>query len=177
MSEMERKTDGENLAKIAAKQDIGAKQLRNLYIMAKSREIPYIEASVKNQMVRLERSGYWPFGEEVLKILKKYENDKVALVDVLRYMNMLADYFRAEPLMNLRPKVDEFLRTKLRFYGYQGMSAFSVEQGSLKISVRLDNFRDDPRRLAQELAAELRSKLPETAGLNPRIWIELPYRR
>ena len=75
MNERELKEIGEKLAREAARSDVGSKQMRELYRIAKTRPTPYLEAHVQYQIARSKSSrrggprGFDNFGPVMLQVI------------------------------------------------------------------------------------------------------------
>ena len=180
MSEKELKELGEELAEAAAKADIGVKQLRDLYRIAKTRSIPFLEAYVKRQIPRARRrggpKGFDKFGPAMLDIIERFQEDKGGLQKVLEYANMLHDYIKMTMARGAgvgrewRDKLEPIVQNFCSGYGYWGLT-LEDDRGQLFCRVRLRKFRGDPRRLASDLYNEVVSHFPELTG-SIRFWIE-----
>jgi len=180
MSEKELKELGEELAEAAAKAGIGAKQLRGLYRIAKTRPIPFLEAFVMRQISRAGRRGgprgFDEFGPTMLGVIERFEENKGGLQKVLEYANMLHDYIKMTMVRGegggegWRERLDPIVGSFCSRFGYGGLM-LEEDRGQLVCRVRLRRFRGNPKQLAYDLYREVLSHYPDLTG-SIRFWIE-----
>jgi len=180
MSEKKLKELGEKLAKAAAKADVGAKQLRELFKISKTRPIPFLEAYVKRQISRAKSEGgpggFAKFGPEVLEVMELLEENKERLQKVLKYANMLYGYEKTKLEEEIiggggwREKLGPIVEEACARYGYVGLK-LEPERGRMLCRVMLRRFRGNPRQLSEELYQRVISHFPDLTG-GIRFWIE-----
>lgn len=163
------KEEGEELAKAAVENDIGSTPLRRLYEIAKSRSLVFLEAYVQQQIPRIK--GYPSFGPRVLDVLRRHGDNKREVIAVLKYANMLYDYHRLKPIIELQPKVEKVVKDKTRPYLFRGVE-IGQKREFFEVKVYLGNFRGDPRSYSREIAEHIRRVIPEMSGISFRVWIE-----
>jgi hypothetical protein len=161
------KREGEELAKLAVSCNIGAKQLRTLYETARTRDKPMLEAYVQYQIPRIR--GYQEFGEKMLQLIGSYE--KMQLVNILTYVNMLHDYYELKRWRDLEPRIAETIKRATSQFGYAGVE-IRMERDCLEVDVSLGSFHGSPRQLSEELVARIKQNIPETRSVNIRVWIK-----
>ncbi|MEM3736873.1 MAG: hypothetical protein QXJ75_02100 [Candidatus Bathyarchaeia archaeon] len=166
------KREGEDLAKLAVSCNIGAKQLRTLYDTARTRDKPMLEAYVQYQIPRI--SGYLEFGEKMLQLIGRYE--KMQVVTILQYANMLYDYYRLKRWKALEPIIGETIKRTTQQYGYIGVE-IRMERDTPEVFVMLRDFRGNPRQLAEELSARIKQNITEIRNIPVKIWIRTQVER
>lgn len=169
--EKELEKEGEELAKVAVESNLGAKQLRTIYTLTKTRPLPMVEAFIKHQIARV--SGTKAL-EMTLELLKKYD-DKASFSKVLMYANMLHDYYERQAAMMYRTVAEECAKRICEQRGckYLGVDLF-MERGRLEVRVRVSDYRGDPGFLASSIGQEISHRDPKFQG---KIWIEPVDRR
>ncbi|MCS7096805.1 MAG: hypothetical protein RMJ15_06835 [Nitrososphaerota archaeon] len=164
------KLEGEELAKIAVDSGMGAKQLRTIRKLVKTRPLAYVEAFVQMQIGRgvSGRAGFI----KVLELIRKYEDGKVFLEKVLTYAVMLYDYYEKEPTRRLESIGEPIVKRIVEGHGFVFNKATMRLQGRiLEINVKVDRFHGNPKALAMEIEKALRGK-EEFSNLNMKVWIE-----
>lgn len=185
MNEKELKEIGEKIAEAAARANVGAKQMRELYRITKTRSIPYLEAHIKRQIPRAGRRGgpigLDKFGPVMLEVIESFEEDKRGLQKVLEYANMLYEYIKMTLVMGeikdegLREKLIPIVRETCSRFGYEGIT-LQKERGRLICRIRLRRFSGNPADLASEIYQEVISRYPDLTQ-SIRFWIETRGRR
>jgi len=161
------------MAKIAASSGIGSKQIRQLLSRASTSSLDSLEAIVKYQISR-RIAGFREFGEPLLTLIEQHRQDKPFIVSVLRHVCLTTDYYREEKYRKLEPEIESIVRRATSDYGYQRMEV-STERG-LSLSVRLSNFRGNPRLLSDQIREQLVRNIPQLQETSLQVWIEMPRR-
>jgi len=173
LDERDLKRIGECLADSAARAGVGAKQLKELYRIVKTRPIPFLEAYIERQISR-SVGGFNAFGPDVLEVVKKLE-DKGDLQKAFMYMNMVYEYVRMKKGgmkegTGWREKLEPLVEDLTSRFGYGGITLEQEAEG-LRCTVRLQRFSGNPKQLALDLYSEAVSHYPELSrGI--RFWIE-----
>jgi len=164
------KSEGEELARVAVKSGMGAKQLQTIYRLVKTRPLAYVQAFVKRQIGRDVR-GFAGF-MKMLELLGKYENSKGSFEKVLMYAVMLYDYCEKEPTINLKLAGEPVIKRIVERHGarYDGVS-MRLRGNSLEVNVRAGRFHGNPKALAMEIEKALKAN-EKFSNLNLRVWIE-----
>lgn len=170
--EKDLKREGEELAKMSVESKLGAKQLRSIYVLAKTKPLPFVEASIQRQLARV--SGTKAL-EMALGLLKKYEKDTTALLKVLMYANMLYDFYERQSTMEYRVVAEESAGKACQQYRcrYVGLE-IHTDRGLVTLTVKVSGYRDDPKLLASAVMQEIMHRDPRFHG---RVWIEQIDRR
>ena len=170
--EKELKKQGEELAKIAVESRLGAKQLRTIYTLIKTKPLAFVEAFIQHQLSRV--SGTKAL-EAALELLRKYEGDKGSFQKIVMYANMLYDYYERQVAMKYNPLVEEIAKKiceqqRCKFLGLE----LSTERDRIEIMVKVSDYRGDPKSLAYSIGQQILHRDPKFPG---RIWIEKMDRR
>lgn len=170
--ERELKKEGEELAKTAVESELGAKQLRTIYTLTRTKPLPMVEAFVQRQLSRV--SGTKAF-ETILNLLKERADDKAAFVKVLMYANMLYPYYERQDAMKYSIVAAESAKRICDQQGckYVGLEV-STERDRTEIRVKVSGYRGDPKFLASSIGREIVHRDPKFPG---NIWIEQIDRR
>lgn len=171
--EKELKREGEELAKTAVESKLGAKQLRTLHTLAKTKPLPMVEAFIQRQLSR-NVSGKEAF-EVTLGLLKRYGEDKAVFSKILMYANMLYDYYERMSAMKYREVAEESARRMCEQHGckYMGLDILT-DKNRIEVKVRVSGYRGDPKTLSSSIWRDIIHKDPKFQG---RIWIEQNERR
>jgi len=169
--EKELKKEGEELAKLAVKSGMGAKQLQVIYRLVKTRPIAFVQAFIQRQIGRGVR-GLAAF-VRILELSQKYEDDKAAFEKVLMYAVMLYDYFQVAPTMNLRMASEDIVRDVVNRQGFvfEGLEVKSAGN-RVDMQVKTRQFHGNPKALAMEIEKALKNRVPEFRDIALKIWIE-----
>lgn len=198
MNESEYKELGEGLAESSVRTGLGARQLRSIYKLVKTKPLPMVEAFVKRQISRTGRGrrggprGFDVFGPALLEKVEEFKDNKQGLLKVLWYANMLYPYYEggygkekssspggqtgtgSSPTAvdgNLRSKLEPIVSKYCSRHGYSGLT-LREERSGLLCTVRLRRFRGNPRSLSVDLVKEVTSYIPELTG-RIRFWIDM----
>jgi len=167
--ERELEQKGERLAEVAVKSELGAKQLRAIYNLVRTKPLPFVEAFIKYQINRVSGREAW---EMMLGLLREFGDKKELLSKVLMYANMLYDYHGIEVVKTV---AEESARNICQQQNckYVGLEV-SVDRNRYEVLVKVGGFRDDPRSLASPIWREIISKHPSFQG---KVWINQVDRR
>jgi hypothetical protein len=198
VSERELYQVGERLAKEAVRAGVGAKQVRGLFVLAKTSPYEKFEAHIKYQTARASGGGrggpqgFDLLGPTLIKELERFRENKPDLLRALSYMNMLYPYEERFGAVEERPSREPLLRgsqatpdweAKLEpvvrgVCGQYGFAGLRVERqgGGLLCTVRLLRFRGDPKPLSDSLAEAAVNHFPDLSG-GIRFWIDRDQRR
>jgi hypothetical protein len=170
--EKDLKKEGEELAKVAVESKMGARQLRTIYISAKTKPLPMVEAFIQRQIARV--SGTKAL-EMILDLMKKHEGDKTAFLRVLMYANMLYDYYERQTAMKYRVVAEECAKKVCEQHGcrFVGLD-IGTDRGQTLLTVNVSGYRGDLKLLSPSIWQCLVHKDPNFLG---RIWIEPVDRR
>jgi hypothetical protein len=173
VEEKEIKKMGEELSKVAVESKLGAKQLRTIYTLTKTKPLPLVEAHIQHQL------GRGLSGVDALKMsldyLRKLVEDKATFQKVLMYANMLYPYYEAQAAMKYRVAAEEGARKMCERQGcrYLGLDV-SSERGQVVVRVKVSGLRGEPKFLASDIEREIIQNDPKFPG---RVWIEQVDRR
>jgi hypothetical protein len=170
--ESELKRQGEELAKAAVDSKLGAKQLRTIYTLTKTKPLPMVEAFLQHQLGRV--LGVKAL-EMALGLLAKHRENKAAFSRILMYANMLYNFYEREATMKYRSVIEDVAKGICEQQGcrYVGLE-LSTERDRVVARVSVSGFRGDPRILASSIDTEILHRELNFAG---RIWIEQADRR
>jgi hypothetical protein len=170
--EKDLKREGEELAKVAVESKLGAKQLRSIYVLAKTKPLPFVEAFIQRQLARV--SGGKAL-EMILDLMKKHEDNKTDFLKDLMYANMLYDFYEKKSAMEYRAVAEESASKACQQHNckYVGLD-ISTERGLVAITIRVSGYRNDPKVLASAIWQQMIQRDPKFHG---RIWIEQIDRR
>jgi hypothetical protein len=166
------KKEGEELASISVESKLGAKQLRTIYTLTKTKPLPFVEAFIQHQLARVSGIKAW---ELALNLLKKYGDDKVSFSKILMYANMLYDYYERQAAMQYFNVAEEAARKiceqqRCKYIGLE----LSTRRDQTEARVRVSGYRGDRKDLAFSIKREITQKDPTFQGI---IWIEQVDRR
>jgi len=165
------KKEGEDLAEVAVKSNMGLKQLQTIYRLTKTRPMAFVEAYVKRQIGR-RISGYDAF-LTVLELIKRYEEDKVSFEKVLMYANMLYVYYEHEAEMKLKKAAEDIVKGIVERHGFRYDGLNIESRGKyVEFQVNVKSFHGNPKSLAMEIDRALRERVSEMSKMRLRIWIE-----
>jgi len=173
VEEKEIKKMGEELAKVAVESRLGAKQLRTIHTLTKTKPLPLVEAHIQHQL------GRGLSGADALKMsldcLRKLVEDKATFQKVLMYANMLYPYYERQAAMNYAVAAEEGARRACERQGcrYMGLDV-SSERDRIVIKVKVSGLRRDPKFLASDIEREIIQSDPKFPG---RVWIDQVDRR
>jgi hypothetical protein len=171
---MSAKEIGERLAKLAASSGIGSKQLRGLLTIAQTHTLDRLDAFTKYQIGRNVR-GFSKIGPDLLALVEEHRDDKVFVIDALRYVCLTTDYYRIEEIRKLEPEIESVARRMGSRYGYRRTELLSDDRGT-RISIYLDNFHGDSRLLSEDFHRELTRTIQSLREVDFEVWIN-PRRR
>ena len=171
MSEETFKRLGEELTNAAVDSDMAAKQLQTIYQLVKRKPLAFVETHLKRQMSR-DIPGKAGF-KKALEILNMYRDDKASLEKTLMYADMLYDYVKRKPAIDLEVSAEPIVKRVLnrRGIGYGGLTA-DISGGSCRIEVKAGRFHGSPKQLSMEIMRELKNN-EKFSGLNLSVWIKM----
>jgi hypothetical protein len=166
------KEEGEELAKASVESKLGAKQLRTIYTLTKTKPLQFVEAFIQHQIARV--SGTKAL-EMALGLLKKYGDNKSSFQRVLMYANMLYDYYEMQMARRYDPIAEEAAKRICEQRGckYVGLD-MSTKGDKIEVRVKVTGYRGDLKDLAFSIEREIVHRDPKFPG---RIWIEQTDRR